>query len=137
MNISVNSEVSNKLDWVGILSSGACAIHCSLLPLTSYIAPAFTTYFENEWVHFLLILLIVPVAGISFYKTQRIHGRVLPVKLALLGLALLVGAFGLEHTIGFSVEGLELGLTILASILLMMGHFLNIKYLKPGSALNY
>ncbi len=134
MNVLAKNEISRKLDWVGIVSSGVCAIHCSLLPLASYLAPAFSAYFENEWVHFLLILLMVPVAGVSFYRTQSIHGQVLPVKLALLGLGLLVGSFGLEHIFEFEVDGLELILTIFASVLLIAGHLLNIYYYKEETA---
>jgi hypothetical protein len=136
MRVLANNEITRKLDWVGVVSSGVCAIHCSLLPLASYLAPAFTTYLENEWVHFLLILLIVPVAGVSFYKTQSIHGQVLPVKLALLGLGLLVGSFGLERIFEFEVDGLELILTISASVLLIAGHLLNIFYYREETAQN-
>ena len=120
----------NRLDKAGIVCSGACAVHCMIVPMIAFSAPALISHFENEWVHILLILLIVPIAGVSFYRHKKIHGHTKPLRLGIVGGSLLIGAVVCEKIFGMEIKGLEMTLTILGSVLLISGHLFNMRYLK-------
>src|SRR5690606_38709830 len=101
-----------------------CAIHCAITPLVAVILPQFE-YFHSPWVHGIFLLLVVPLAVYAFVKCYGEHGRVLPGVLGGAGL-LLLSSFAV---VGFA-DRLETVLTVMGSLLLITGHWLNLRYCK-------
>ena len=128
----VSSLVKNQgfLDRAGILCSGACAIHCALTPILALLAPTLTVQFESEWVHLLLLLLILPISGTAFYRLKKKHGQNLPMILGIVGGLLLLLAVLTEKIAALDIHGLELILTVTGSVVLIVGHLLNLRELK-------
>ena len=120
----------NRLDKAGIVCSGACAVHCMAAPLIAFFAPTITTYFENEWVHILLLVAILPIAGITFYRHKKIHGHVAPLSFGMLGIAILTGAVLCDQMLGIGLGKLEMAFSMVGSGLLIAGHLLNMRYLR-------
>ena len=86
--------------------------------------------FENEWIHIGLLVLLVPVALISFYNSKKVHLQNKPFLFGGIGIALLVSAILFEAILDLHIEKLEVILTTVGSILLIIGHLYNIKFLK-------
>ena len=125
----------NRLDKAGIACSGACALHCMAAPIIAFFAPTLTAHFENEWLHILLLLLILPIAGTAFYGHRRLHGHTAPLAFGVAGGVLLVGAVLSEKVPGMEIEGLELILTVLGSASLITGHILNMWCVRRNATL--
>jgi peptidoglycan/LPS O-acetylase OafA/YrhL len=124
----VKHEASKTLDRMGIFFSGACALHCLLMPILPFFLPTLTIHFEFEWLHYLLLLLIVPTAWLSFYRHNNIPNKSTPLKFGLSGVLFLIVAVAGEKLLSFEVENLEVILTTIGSVMLICGHFLNIRY---------
>jgi hypothetical protein len=127
---SSNALTFNRLDKTGIFCSAACALHCMAIPIISFASPSLGVHFENEWVHISLIILIIPIAVISFYSKRKADGYNIPIKFGILGLAFLIIAIMSEQIFNIEVEGLEVLLTAVGSTFLIIGHFLNMDNLK-------
>ncbi len=126
----MRSESSKTLDLAGILFSSTCAVHCALVPVIAFLAPSVSTQFEFEWLHVLLLLLIIPIAGFSFYRQTKYHGRKAPLVLGSMGVILLIAAYIAESLQVVEREGVEVMLTVIGSFLLILGHILNMRCLK-------
>ena len=120
-------QVDNKLDRVGIVCSGACAAHCMLAPIIALASPAIASYAENEWIHIVLLLLIVPVAAFAFYRSMKIHQKMYPTLLGGIGIVFLILAVMIESLI--EIEKLEVVLTVIGCVFLISGHIFNINCL--------
>ena len=118
------------LDKLGIFCSTACAIHCFFAPLLIFISPTIARYLQSEWVHIGLVLLVVPIAVISFYSSKNLHQSLRPMRLGFLGLGFLVIAICYEQVLGLEVEGLEVIATAVGSAFLVMAHLNNMKCLR-------
>lgn len=122
----------NGLDKTGILCSAACALHCMAIPILSFAAPSLGVHFENEWIHIGLLILIVPVAIISFYSKRKPVGYNIPMKFGTIGLIFLISAILCEQLFNIEIEGLEVLLTTVGSTFLIIGHFLNMSSTKDS-----
>lgn len=122
----------NKLDKTGIFCSAACALHCMAIPLISFVSPSLGVHFENEWVHIGLLILIIPIAVISFYSKRKVDGYNIPLKFGIIGLTFLIVAILTEQLFSIEIEGLEILLTAVGSTFLIIGHFLNMDVFKES-----
>jgi len=118
------------LDRLGILGSSICAIHCALPLLVSFLSPSFSSYFENEWIHYLLLVTVIPLALFSFVRSRSLHMKNSPLVLGFLGILFLVLAISVEEPFGFSLKQSELLATVLGSSILILSHFLNLKFIR-------
>ncbi len=130
MHSETKTLESNTLDKACILCSGACAIHCMLAPIIALASPAIAHFFENEWIHIGLLVLLTPIAIIAFYRGFKLHQETRPVFLGSAGIVLLLMAVSFELLFKIEVESLEIIFTMIGSILLIVAHICNIKYLR-------
>lgn len=112
------------LDRAGIALSAICALHCALTPLLVAVAPfLFTTEFEFRTKAVLLSLAVVALGwGFVTHRSYK--------PLVWLGVAL--GAFGAAEWLGHGEgaahgAGVEIALTVLASLALITAHFANVR----------
>ncbi|XGC82488.1 MerC domain-containing protein [Bdellovibrio bacteriovorus] len=86
-------------------------------------APMMGEFFEQEWVHLLLAMFVVPVGLFAFWSGYKHHRQIKVFALGLLGITLvasgLVAPHFLEHLFGHDV------ITIAGSIVLVTAHVLN------------
>jgi len=105
-------------DGLGGFLSLLCLIHCMVLPWLAALLPI--TLLLDESAHIWLFLALAPaavMAAISGYRTHRQH---LPIILIVPGVMLVGGAAFTPIS-----ESLEVSLTIVGSLLLIIGHLLN------------
>jgi len=72
------------------LASAACAVHCLAAPLLVSVAPAAATP-EVEWA---LLLLASAVSAVVLRSGFRAHGRIAPVLIAVVCVALWIAVLG-------------------------------------------
>lgn len=131
METDLKFTVLKRYDKAGIICSGACAVHCLLLPVVAYSSPVISNYLKNEWIHIGLLVALLPIACIAFLKSKKIHRKSLPLILGTIGIAILFSAITLE-AIHIEIQYLEKALTAVGSILLITGHLFNILSLKKS-----
>ncbi len=113
----------NTLDLMGTFFSLFCLAHCMLLPLL----PLFLTavpWLGDESTHWILLLLIVPVAVLALYHGYRRHHRRSVLLYGTVGLVLLLLAIALEDH--------EKALTVAGSLALCTAHFKNRQCCTPS-----
>ena len=119
-----------KADYIGILGSVLCIIHCMLVP-----ALAFGSTVFNKHTHTGLISLdyfFILVNGVAVYYATRNH-KSLPIRLLLWG-ALII------FSVSLIFEGrnqLFTWLGYIGSVLLITGHLLNIYICQIAPRLKY
>tara|TARA_A100001015_G_C14901429_1_gene676550 strand:- start:122 stop:595 length:474 start_codon:yes stop_codon:yes gene_type:complete len=151
MNLSKSKkQFSDKLS---ICLSVCCILHCIALPFLILLIPGVASLWINdESVHVVLVLLAIPISLFAMSVSLRKHDNYKCIALAVIGLALLVLAIFM-HDIGFSGEHghvehaneehgdgehgqeehgglgetLETVFTVLGGLILLSGHFLNIR----------
>lgn len=129
MQTESNHIALNRLDKAGIICSGACAIHCLLIPVIAYSSPFIAKYFQNEMIHTGLLVVLIPIALINFTRSSKIHGNNKPLLIGILGIVLLVVAV-LVESLHIEIPYLEKSLTGIGSLLLIAAHTINLKSLK-------
>ena len=107
-------------DRVGIGLSGVCAIHCLLVPVLVSLIPLWPAFGEfHEFTHLIFFLAIAPAVILSIKNRRNLKAisGYLYIGLIIIALAWLfndeLGDFG------------EAGVTLIGSILLIRGHWLN------------
>ena len=128
-----NLAVSLLWDRLGISISTICAIHCLLLPVFVALLPLWSFgVVIHEWLHPLFILLILPTV---YYASKRSHFQRKIIRLLFGGLFLLVTGWGLGHFwIGL---WFETGMTVIGSLVLIAGHWLNYRHHRVCSNKNH
>ncbi|WP_445777235.1 MerC domain-containing protein [Shewanella sp.] len=125
-------EITPFLDKYAISVSAMCAVHCLSLPLMLVIFPALgQTILGQELFHVLLLWLVVPLSLISLSLGVKQHRSLLVAFLGLVGLTILMLSAMLGHD-GLGELGERLA-TLLGSIFIVFGHFLNYKYTNSRS----
>ena len=110
-----------RLDRVAIWLSFGCLAHCLVLPLLIVAVPVLASLLPgDEWLHAGLLVAALPVSAVALWLSRRHHGRWLPAALGCPGLLLLAAGVAVRGT-----AGLEVGLTVLGSCLLIVAHTLN------------
>lgn len=105
------------LDLTGVGLSLGCAVHCLGLPVAAAFAPSLSTFAEAEWVHWAVLLLATPIAGLAMLNPRAPN---LARILAVAGLsAMLMGA------LEFPSHELEAWVSALGGALLASGHIVN------------
>jgi len=123
--VSEKSITSSLLwDRFGIGVSGICAIHCLIVPVMVSILPLWTiTGVIHDWVHPILILLLLPVV---YFAAKRSHyDRKITTYLIAGFLLLLIGWLAGHFWLGLLFESIT---TLAGSILLIIGHWSNYRH---------
>ncbi len=110
---------SKKSDLVGILSSIGCIIHCLLMPILLSSAASITAHEEYRWLDFLFLALAAIAVWFSARKTNSLLVRIILI----MAWAVFAGSIIWEETIPFASVLMYLG-----SVLLIVGHVLNLRY---------
>ena len=83
-------DKSARLDRIGVVASAACAVHCLVAPLLMLALPVTGAIWSHWSVHWVLAVLVLPLACWVIYRGYRRHGRRLALVAAGLGSALIV-----------------------------------------------
>lgn len=91
------SSNSSWRDWLGIVASVGCAIHCAAMPFVIAYLPAWgLSFLADEAFHKWMALVCFLIAIAAFVPGIRKHENWLPISIGAFGLALItVAAFGL------------------------------------------
>lgn len=117
-------EALSFWDRWGILLSAICLLHCLVLPFVLLSLPMVARYyFAHPWAHMALMIGIVPVGLIAFYRGYKHHRQVRVVALGTLGLLLigLASLFFHNKSSGWT----EALFVSLGSLLLIWAHWQN------------
>lgn len=77
-------------DRLGVIASVLCAIHCAATPILLLFAPAFGRIWSHPASHWLVALLVVPLAAVMVWQGFRRHRRPWIVVMGGLGMGLVV-----------------------------------------------
>jgi hypothetical protein len=91
-----------------------------------YLSPTYLSFLKNELIHLGLLVVLVPIALLAFYKSYKQFNILKPAIFGTLGISLLICAVLLE-ALHIEISYLEKVLTALGSIFLIIGHTLNLK----------
>jgi len=118
-----------KIDGLAISLSFICAVHCLFTPSFIILAPSLLSIsFDNEFIHYLIILFAVPVSLYALVSGYRAHSRLYVLFIGIIGLSLLLLAVLIgENTLG---EYGEKGFTLFGSVIVACSHFKNLKICK-------
>lgn len=110
-------------DSLGMVCSGLCLGHCVLTPVLLMLGGlGFFSLLASEWVHWLLLIPIVLLAGLSLPQGYRRHRQRWPLGLGASGLLLLLLALVADHK-------WEPVLSVGGGLLLISGHWGNRQWL--------
>ena len=113
-------------DKTAISLSTLCAIHCLFLPLFIVMLPAtYASILNNESFHAWLAFAVIPISIFGLTLGCKKHRRLKLLIPSLTGLSLLIIA-ALFNDIVF-IKQWEKPLTVLASLLIVYGHYKNYK----------
>ena len=92
-----SGKLSSWGDWVGMVASIGCAIHCAAMPFVIASLPALgLSFLADEAFHKWMALVCFLIAIAAFVPGWRKHRRLLPAIVGLVGLTMISGAaFGL------------------------------------------
>lgn len=109
-------------DRVGIGLSGICAIHCLLVPVIISLIPLWPAFEElHEYTHLIFFLAITPTVLLSL---QKKHESKAVTIFLLSGVLIIFLAWFFNERLG---EYREAGVTLIGSLFLISGHWLNYK----------
>lgn len=118
---------ARKSDWMGIASSVGCIIHCLLMPVLLSGAASFTAHEEYHWLDFLFLALAAVAVWFSARKTNLLAVRILLIA----AWAVFAGSIIWEETLPFASVLMYAG-----SVLLIVGHVLNLRHAHPHTCAN-
>jgi energy-coupling factor transporter transmembrane protein EcfT len=129
-------------DRLAIFLSSLCLVHCIVSPLIMILAPAFLSYWDADWVHPVMFLLVFPLALWSLYSGKKHHKKWTPSVLGFIGIIFLILGMVFHdlfhhdsYTLGhFTEEGhlhgehlLEIISSVIGGFTLALAHYLNMK----------
>lgn len=123
INVFSAGHLRRHADHAGTAASALCAVHCLLTPLLAGFYPAFLRLLPGDALfHRTLAVAIVIAGAIAFIPGYRLHRRLWPAALALLGITftLAVAWFGESMP-----SMLELFVSIPGSVMLVTAHIAN------------
>ena len=110
-------------DRVGIGLSSICAIHCLLVPVIISLIPLWPAFEElHGYTHLFFFLAIAPTVILSL---RNRHESKVTTFFLVLGVLVIFLAWFFNETLG---EYGEAGVTLIGSMLLIRGHWLNYKF---------
>ena len=95
--VKIDKRTSTWRDWLGIVASVGCAIHCAAMPFVFAYLPAWgLSFLADESFHKWMALACFLIAIAAFVPGLRKHGNWLPVSIGAFGLGFITfAAFGL------------------------------------------
>ena len=107
-------------DKIGILFSSLCVFHCLITFLLIYGGIGSVAYItlSEEYVHPILLVIILIVGMYAFPPAFRKHKSILPMSLGFIGIAGLISAL-------FISENLEVAITTISGLILVIAHNIN------------
>lgn len=116
------STTRPPLDATGIILSSLCFLHCLAVP---FIATGALAWVASEVIHIGLTIVLAGVVLLVALPSYKQHRHAVVPTLLLSGLALLIVAVLTEGVLG---ESAETSLTALGSVVLLLGHVLNLRF---------
>ena len=116
------STTRPPLDATGIILSSLCFLHCLAVP---FIATGALAWVASEVIHIGLTIVLAGVVLLVALPSYKQHRHAVVPTLLLSGLALLIVAVITEGVLG---ESAETSLTALGSVVLLLGHVLNLRF---------
>lgn len=119
-----------QLDRTGLILSGACLVHCAVLPLSVLVLPSLggVLFDHSSLLHWILLGLAIPVSGYALIRGFREHGERGGLLVGTLGLLLM--GIGVSHLLA---ENLEIPLTLSGAAIVAGAHLMNIRLLSKRS----
>ena len=118
------STTRPPLDATGIVLSSLCFLHCLAVP---FIATGALAWVASEAIHIGLTIILAGVVLLVAFPSYKQHRHAVVPTLLVSGLALLIVAVLTEDVLG---ESAETSLTALGSVVLLLGHILNLRFRK-------
>ena len=117
---------SVSLDKIGVCTSGACAVHCALMPLVLVNAGSLGvfTFFENEILEWLVLATAVLVGALAIIPSFIRHRRTYVLILFMAGLLLIINSEFVE------LLGSKITLSTMGGALMAYAHYENLKFRK-------
>lgn len=111
-------------DKVAVTLSTACVLHCFFAPSFIILTSGFLSIsIDNELVHYLILLLAVPISSFALYLGWKNHKNTSFLPFGIIGLLVLVAAVLMgEAMLG---EAGERAITLLGSLLVAYSHYRN------------
>ncbi len=111
-------------DKVAVTLSTACVLHCFFAPSFVILTSGFLSIsIDNELVHYLILLLAVPISSFALYLGWKNHKNTSFLPFGIIGLLVLVAAVLMgEAMLG---EAGERAITLLGSLLVAYSHYRN------------
>ena len=111
-------------DKVAVTLSTACVLHCFFAPSFIILTSGFLSIsIDNEFVHYLILLLAVPISSFALYLGWKNHKNTSFLPFGIIGLLALVTAVLMgEAMLG---EAGERAITLLGSLLVAYSHYRN------------
>lgn len=116
-------DQNKKWDRLGIFLSSVCAIHCLVTPFLLLALPLLGEFFENEWIHKGMLLLVIPVALYAFLSGYKHHRQWYVLLVGAVG-SILIGIAAFQHHDHTEVGHLDVT-TLAGGIVLVTAHILN------------
>ncbi|MEP9401682.1 MerC domain-containing protein [Sphingomonas sp. VNH70] len=111
--------VEGRLDRIGMLLSGLCAVHCVSTVILTLLLASVGGVLLHPAIHEVGLAIAVAIGVVALGSGYLRHGRRLPTLVGGIGLAVMAGALALPH-------GLPEALATIAGVsLLAFGHHLN------------
>ncbi len=116
-----------QLDRTGLILSGACLVHCAVLPLSVLVLPSLggVLFDHSSLLHWVLLGLAIPVSGYALVRGYREHRERSGLLVGMLGLILM--GLGVSHLLA---EDLEIPLTLSGAAIVAAAHLMNIRLLS-------
>lgn len=114
-------SIRDRLDRVGVALSGLCVVHCLAgLVLVSVLGLGAEALLAPAW-HRAGLALAIVIGAVTIGLGVMRHGRLLPLVVACVGLALMSGGLFVSH----GAE--EAALTVPGVVLVALAHLLNLR----------
>ncbi|MFN7604281.1 MAG: MerC domain-containing protein [Hyphomonadaceae bacterium] len=128
--LSSSSTVARRFDTLAVVLSGACLVHCLLLPIAAAFLPLLSHAANAEWVHWVFVALAVPTSFLALRHHGNGNLRIILLRVvAMLGLVFLAcGA------LGWPSHEAETLLTVIGGLILAGVHIVNYKTGHRGAA---
>lgn len=98
--VKVRSRGSVLPDWLGVVASVGCAIHCASMPFVITFLPALgLSFLADQYFHQVMVGVCALLALLAFVPGWRVHRKWLPAGIAVMGLTFIgAAAFALDDS---------------------------------------
>lgn len=112
-------------DFLGMITSVLCVIHCVALPVIALLLPTVAAYFSGDATHQIFFGILLWAGAFALVPGYRMHRKLRPIAWLLVGLILMTGAtFYVHDLLSHAWEPI---IAILGSMCLIRAHYLNHK----------